>query len=164
MFQMFRSILVIFTVIGGITCSAITFSGVLNNQPSDSRISQYPAVEAVMREYLRSFNAKDVESWSKTMLFPHIRIASGEIVLYPTASNLATKIDLHQFAQENNWSRSEWKTLAVIQPSPEKVHVKVEFTRYDKTGEPYVSYNSLYILQREETGYWGIRARSSFAP
>ena len=117
-----------------------------------------------MREYLRSFNAKDVESWSKTMLFPHIRIASGEIVLYPTASDLASKIDLHQFAQENNWSRSEWKTLDVIQASPEKVHVKVEFTRYDKTGEPYVSYNSLYILQREKTGYWGIRARSSFAP
>ena len=164
MFQMFRSILVIFAVIGGITWSPITFSGVLNNQPSDSRISQYPAVEAVMREYLRSFNAKDVESWSKTMLFPHIRIASGEIVLYPTASNLASKIDLHQFAQENNWSRSEWKTLDVIQASPEKVHVKVEFTRYDKTGEPYVSYNSLYILQREKKGYWGIRARSSFAP
>ena len=161
---MVRSILVIFTVIGGITWSAITFSGVLNNQPSDSRISQYPAVEAVMREYLRSFNAKDVESWSKTMLFPDIRIASGEIVLYPTASNLASKIDLHQFAQENNSSRSEWKTLDVIQASPEKVHVKVEFTRYDKTGEPYVSYNSIYILQREKTGDWGIRARSSFAP
>ena len=164
MFQMFRSILLIFTVIGGITWSAITFSCVLNNQPSDSRISQYPAVEAVMREYLRSFNAKDVESWSKTMLFPHIRIASGEIVLYPTASNLASKIDLHQFAQENKWSRSEWKMLDVIQASPDKVHVKVEFTRYDKTGEPYVSYNSLYILQREKTGDWGIRARSSFAP
>ena len=164
MFQMFRSILVIFTVIGGMTWSAITFSGVLNNQPSDSRISQYPAVEAVMREYLRSFNAKDLDSWSKTMLFPHIRIASGEIVFYPTASDLASKIDLHQFAQENNWSRSEWKTLDVIQASPEKVHVKVEFTRYDKTGEPYVSYNSLYILQREKTGDWGTRARSSFAP
>ena len=117
-----------------------------------------------MMEYLRSFNAKDVESWSKTMLFPHIRIASGEIVLYPTASDLTSKIDLHQFAQENNWSRSKWKTLDVIQASPEKVHVKVEFTRYDKTGEPHISYNSLYILQREKTGYWGIRARSSFAP
>jgi len=161
---MFRSILVIFAVIGGITWSAITISGVLTKRPSDPRISQYPAVEAVMMEYLRSFNAKDVESWSKTMLFPHIRIASGEIVLYPTAFDLASKIDLHQFAQENNWSRSEWQTLEVIQASPEKVHVKVEFTRYDKTGEPYVSYNSLYILQREKTGDWGIRARSSFAP
>ena len=164
MFQMFRSILVIFAVIGGVTCSAIAFSGVLTHKLSDSRISQYPAVEAVMIEYLRSFNTKDVESWSKTMLFPHIRSASGEIVLYPTASDLASKIDLHQFAQENNWSRNKWKTLDVIQASPEKVHVKVEFTRYDKTGEPYVSYNSLYILQREKTGYWGIRARSSFAP
>ena len=164
MFRMFRSILLIFAVIGGISWSAITLSGVLTNQPSDSPISQYPAVEAVMMEYLRSFNAKDVESWSKTMLFPHIRIASGEIVLYPTASDLASKIDLYQFAQENNWSRSEWKTLDVIQASPEKVHVKVEFTRYDKTGESYVSYNSLYILQREKTGDWGIRARSSFAP
>ena len=164
MFQMFRSILVIFAVIGGITWSAITISGVLTKQPSDPRISQYPAVEAVMMEYLRSFNAKDVESWSKTMLFPHIRIASGEIVLYPTAFDLASKIDLHQFAQENNWSRSEWKTLDVIQASPEKVHVKVEFTRYDKTGEPYVSYSSLYVLQRGNTGDWGIRARSSFAP
>ena len=74
-----------------------------------------------MMEYLRSFNAKDVESWSKTMLFPHIRIASGGIVLYPTASDLALKIDLHRFNQKNNWSRSEWKTLDVIQSSPETV-------------------------------------------
>ena len=164
MCKMFRFISVVFAVIGGITSSAFTFSGVLTNQPSDSRISLYPAVEAVMMEYLRSFNAKDVESWSKTMLFPHIRIASGGIVLYPTASDLASKIDLHQFAQENDWSRSEWKTLDIIQASPEKVHLKVEFTRYDKSGEPYVSYNSLYILQREKTNDWGIRVRSSFAP
>ena len=164
MFKMFRSISVIFAVIGGISWSAITFSGVLTNQSSDPRISQYPAVEAVMLEYLRSFNAKDVERWSKTMLFPHIRIASGGIILYPTASDLESKIDLHQFAKDNNWSRSEWKTLDVIQASPDKVHVKVEFTRFDKTGEPYVSYNSLYVLQREKNGDWGIRARSSFAP
>ena len=117
-----------------------------------------------MTEYLRSFNAKDVESWSKTMLFPHIRIASGGIILYPSASDLATKIDLYQFAQENNWSRSEWKTLDVIQASPEKVHVKVEFTRYDKTGEPYVSCTSIYVLRREKTGDWGIKSRSRFAP
>ena len=117
-----------------------------------------------MREYLRSFNAKDVVSWSKTMLFPHIRIASGEIVLYPTASNLASKINLHQFAEENNWSRSKWKTLDVIQASPRKVHVKVEFTRYDKTGETKVFCDSLYVPQRINTRDWGIRACSSFAP
>ena len=69
-----------------------------------------------MMEYLRSFNAKDVESWSKTMLFPHIRIASGEIVLYPTASDLASKIDLHQFAREKTGVEASGKRLMLFRP------------------------------------------------
>ena len=51
----------------------------------------------------------------------------------------------------------------MIQADDEKVHFKVKFTRFNTAGEPYVTYDSLYILQRTADG-WGIRARSSFAP
>ena len=52
----------------------------------------------------------------------------------------------------------------MIQVGANKVHIAVQFTRYDAAQTPQASFDSLYILQRDAAGRWGIRARSSFAP
>ena len=51
----------------------------------------------------------------------------------------------------------------MIQAGPDKEHFKVQISRFNPAGERYVTYDSLYIVQREGDR-WGIRARSSFAP
>ena len=35
----------------------------------------------VMEEFMTAFNARDVEAWSQTLLFPHVRVASGDVTV-----------------------------------------------------------------------------------
>jgi hypothetical protein len=117
----------------------------------------------VMYEFMASFNSRDVARWADTLLFPHIRVASGGVTVNQTKSGFIAETDLQEFARINNWHHSEWNSIETIQADSEKVHFKVRFTRFNPAGEAYVSFNSLYVLQKTDQG-WGIRGRSSFAP
>ena len=117
----------------------------------------------VMYEFMASFNSRDVARWADTLLFPHIRVASGGVTVNPTKSGFVAETDLEEFARINNWHHSEWNSIETIQADSEKVHFKVRFTRFNPAGQAYVSFNSLYVLQKTDQG-WGIRGRSSFAP
>ena len=118
----------------------------------------------VMREFMATFNAQDSDGWSKTLLFPHVRISSGGVVVHPSRQEFAAQMDFQAFERRFNWHRSAWDSLEVFQVSPNKVHIAVQFTRYDVQQQALASFDSLYILQPGEGGKWGIRARSSFAP
>lgn len=121
------------------------------------------AARAVMDDFMTYFNARDEARWADTLLFPHIRVASGGVIVSPSKAEFVAAMDLDQFAVANNWSHSAWDSIEVIQAGPDKVHFKVQFSRFNPAGEKYVTYNSLYVVQRDGER-WGIRARSSFAP
>ena len=121
------------------------------------------AARAVMDDFITHFNARDEARWADTLLFPHIRVASGTVAVTPTKAEFVANMDLDAFAEANNWSHSAWDSIEVIQAGPDKVHFKVRFSRFNPAGERYVSYDSLYVVQRAGDR-WGIRARSSFAP
>ncbi len=121
------------------------------------------AAEAVMHEFIRTFNSRDEAAWADTLLFPHVRVASGSVVVTPTREEFIANTDLDAFARTNNWSYSQWDAMEVIQAGPDKVHFKVTFSRFNPQGERYATFDSLYVLQRTDQG-WGIRLRSSFAP
>ncbi|MEM7096690.1 MAG: hypothetical protein AAF541_00410 [Pseudomonadota bacterium] len=119
--------------------------------------------EAVMHEFIRTFNSRDEAAWAETLLFPHVRVASGGVTVTPTKAQFVAETDLDEFALSNNWGFSEWDSIELIQSGPDKVHFKVKFSRFNPQGERYVSFDSLYVLQKVD-GKWGIRLRSSFAP
>lgn len=121
------------------------------------------AARGIMEDFMTTFNARNESAWADTLLFPHVRIASGEVIVHPSKAEFVAATDLDEFAQVNNWDHSAWDSIEVIQAGPDKVHFKVVFSRFNPAGEKYVTFNSLYILQRVD-GRWGIRARSSFAP
>lgn len=121
------------------------------------------AARGVMEDFMTTFNARNESAWADTLLFPHVRIASGEVIVHPSKAEFVAATDLDEFAQVNNWDHSAWDSIEVIQAGPDKVHFKVVFSRFNPAGEKYVTFSSLYILQRVD-GRWGIRARSSFAP
>lgn len=121
------------------------------------------AARAVMDDFMTYFNARNESRWADTLLFPHIRVASGGVIVSPSKAEFVAAMDLDQFAVANNWSHSAWDSIEVIQAGPDKVHFKVQFSRFNPAGEKYVTYNSLYVVQRDGER-WGIRARSSFAP
>ena len=118
---------------------------------------------AVMHEFMRTFNARDESAWADTLLFPHVRVASGTVDVIPDKKTFVANRDLDVFAEEFNWSHSQWDHLEAIQIGPDKVHFQVTFTRFNREQQPYATYQSLYVLQKVD-GRWGIRLRSSFAP
>lgn len=121
------------------------------------------AARQVMDTFLTTFNNRDESAWADTLLFPHVRVASGSVNVAADKKAFIAATDLQQFAIDNDWDFSEWDSVEVIQASADKVHFKVEFSRFNPRGERYVTFDSLYILQKVD-GRWGIRARSSFAP
>jgi hypothetical protein len=121
------------------------------------------AARAVMDEFLSAFNARDEVRWAETLHFPHVRIASNGLSVEASKQAFVANTDLEQFAIVNDWDFSAWDSIELVQAGSDKVHFKVVFSRFNPQGERYVTFNSLYILQKID-GKWAIRARSSFAP
>ena len=146
------------------TC-VMTFgmSGVVQADHHAATEQAIAAARGVMDDFMTTFNARDESRWADTLLFPHVRVASGDVMVNPTKAEFVANTDLDEFARLNNWDHSAWDSIEVVQAGPAKVHFKVKFSRFNPAGEKYVSFDSLYILQLVE-GRWGIRARSSFAP
>jgi Domain of unknown function (DUF4440) len=121
------------------------------------------AALAVMDEFLRAFNARDPEAWADTLLYPHVRLASGTVTIYPDRAAFIAAMRLEVLAATEGWDRSTWDSREIVQSSADKVHVATVFSRYHADGSRYATYKSLYVVEKVD-GHWGIRARSSFAP
>ena len=133
-----------------------------DSAPAEVREAESQALD-VMYDFMRAFTGRDVPNFARTLTFPHVRVASGGVTVFPDRQSFIDATDLEAFAKRFNWSHSRWDSISTVQADAEKVHFAVQFTRFNPQGEAYASFNSLYILQRTESG-WGIRARSSFAP
>lgn len=131
--------------------------------PSYADEASVAAARQVMDEFLVAFNDRDESRWADTLLFPHVRVASNSVSVVPDKKTFLSTTDLEQFAVDNDWDFSEWDSIEVIQAGADKVHFKVQFSRFNPRGERYVTFDSLYVVQKVDER-WGIRARSSFAP
>ena len=144
------------------TDSDISLDLLPDSAPAEVREAESQAL-GVMYDFMRTFNGRDVPNFARTLTYPHVRVASGGVTVFADRQSFIDATDLEAFAKRFNWSHSRWDSISTVQADAEKVHFAVQFTRFNPQGEAYVSFNSLYILQRTESG-WGIRARSSFAP
>lgn len=118
---------------------------------------------AVMAAFMETFNARDEARWADTLQFPHVRLASGTVTVYPDKAAFVAAMDLDSFAADSGWHHSAWDDMRVIQVSPTKVHIAVVFSRFRADNSLIASFDSLYIIEQID-GRWGVRARSSFAP
>ncbi len=121
------------------------------------------AARGVMDTFMAAFNAKDSEAWADTLLYPHVRFAGGRVTTFPDRAAFIAANHIEALIAGEAWDHSKWDSMQIVQSSPTKVHIAVEFSRYHKDGTKYASYPSLYIVEQVD-GRWGIRARSSFAP
>jgi hypothetical protein len=117
----------------------------------------------VLDDFMTAFNARDEVAWTNTLHFPHVRIASGEARLDPTAEAMRESFDFDQFAARFEWDHSAWLSRRVVQKGPDKVHIVVRFARYRADGTVTAEFDSLYIVALRD-GRWAIAGRSSFAP
>ncbi len=118
-----------------------------------------PANE-VMDKFMAAFNAKDMAALEATFHYPHIRIS-----MYPlhVLTGPGQQEDIFGILAEENWARSGWTSRKIIQCDPSKAHMLASFARYHPDGSEYARYDGLYIIELRD-GFWGITARSTFAP
>ena len=112
--------------------------------------------------WMAAFNRLDIVAWENTFHFPHYRLASGTMrILNEPGEQDVERIRKNLTAK--GWHHSGWDRRNVVHISESKVHVDTQFTRYRADGTVIASYESLYVLTYE-SGRWGIKLRSSFAP
>ena len=117
---------------------------------------------ATLDGFMDAFNREDAASIrARWFHFPHVRFHSGKVTV------MATPDDYHSLVwarsgQSAGWGRSVWDYQEVIDAGPDKVHFRVQFSRYRPDGILLGSYRSLYIVTLKN-GRWGITARSSWA-
>lgn len=115
---------------------------------------------AVMQAFITAFNAKDMVAMEKTFHFPHMRIAA-----YPlhVLTGPGQQDDVFGNLASEGWAKSRWDDLTIVQCGADKAHILATFARLHADGTEYAKYEGLYIVENRD-GFWGITARSTFAP
>lgn len=113
--------------------------------------------------FMDAFNSRDAAAWAATLNYPHARFASGTVRLWESEKDCVEAMDFDAFANRFNWDHSAWDSREIFQSGKDKVHIAVQFSRYNAKGEKLTTYKSLYIVTKKD-GHWGTQARSSFAP
>ena len=132
----------------------------LNAAEDDDQVAE--AMKA-LDDFMATFNSRDMEAWSKTLNYPHVRIASGTVNVWETPEEYAGRDVFSLLTSQYGWDHSVWDKREVAQSGKDKVHFATTFSRYDKDGNKIATFDSLYIVTKQD-GHWGIQARSSFAP
>ena len=123
------------------------------------------AIENAMRvldSFMTHFNARDMEQWSETLNYPHVRFAGSEVTVWDTKEEYSS-VDIFDRLTSTGWHHSAWLSRKVILVSEDKVHISTVFQRYDENNNPLKQYQSLYIVTNKD-GHWGVQARSRLAP
>lgn len=116
----------------------------------------------VLDSFMYSFNTRDMNSWSETLNYPHVRIAGGKVTVWDTKEEYSATNVFNRLTA-TGWDHSAWVSKDVVLVSKNKVHISTVFQRYDKDNNPMKKYQSLYVVTNDE-GHWGVQARSSLAP
>ena len=116
----------------------------------------------VLDSFMTSFNARNMEEWSETLNYPHVRCAGSKVTVWDTKEDYSA-IDIFERLASTGWHHSAWLSRKVILVSENKVHISTIFQRYDENNNPLKQYQSLYIVTNKD-GHWGVQARSSLAP
>lgn len=121
------------------------------------------AIAAAMKcldDFMTAFNARDVKAFEATFNLPSVRLASGKLVIIEFGYHQPQMFEQGPLAE---WDHSAWERREIIHAGEEKVHIDTRFTRYRADGSVIGGFNSIYVVTRE-SGHWGVKARSSFAP
>jgi len=127
---------------------------------ADSEAKAIQAIEA----FMAALNAGDDKALFDTMHVPHVRISGNGVAIYTTREDLE-KNYLQGFAARagDSWHHSLLDWTQALHSSENKVHVFIQWTRYDKDGVALATHKALWIMTKLN-GRWGAQARSSVAP
>ena len=115
-------------------------------------------------KFIAALNAGDNRAMFDVMHVPHIRISGNGVVIYETKEELKREY-LNGFVSRagGTWHHTETNWVQALHSSNDKVHLYLQWTRYDKDGNSLATHCALWIMTKLN-GQWGAQCRSSFAP
>ena len=84
---------------------------------------------AVLDDYMAGLNRGDEVAVNAACNFPHVRLAGGKVVVWQTRGEY--RLDDFRARAGDGWARSRWDERTPIHVGPDKVHLKVKFSRHD---------------------------------
>ena len=130
------------------------------NYTSEEHPEAVAAAIAVFERFIAAFNAYDHDAMASVLHFPHYRLKGGKLMVWQTA---AEYLDSAKVRIGPKWQRSTGDFCRPLACSADKVHLDVQWTRYDADGAPYLRFRALWVMARID-GRWGAQLRSSFEP
>jgi hypothetical protein len=118
------------------------------------------AAMKVLDDFMAAFNARDIAAWQKTFNFPSVRLHSNTMTIIDEGYHQPDMFGRGALAE---WDHSAWERREIIHAGADKVHIDTRFTRYRKDGSIIGGFDSIYVVTNE-SGHWGVKGRSSFAP
>ena len=129
-------------------------------QPDNS--AAVAGARQAMDGFITAFNAEDGEAIrARWFHFPHVRFHEGTVTIMKRPEDLRVTV-WERKGEAEGWARTEFDYIEVVDAGPEKVHFRVQFTRFQTDGSTLGSYKSFYIVTLND-GRWGIQGRSSWA-
>jgi hypothetical protein len=116
---------------------------------------------AALDDFMKTFNSGDGQAWAATLNFPHVRLAGNQVQVWNTSAEYARSNDVAELAKAKGWAYTKWTTRILVQKSDDKLHFTTQFTRYNAQDKPIGTYDSLYIVTKQN-GHWGTQFRSSY--
>ena len=125
--------------------------------------SEAQAIKAY-ETFIAALNAGNNQAMFEVMHVPHIRISGKSVVIYNTKEELEREY-LNDFASRagETWHHTEMDWVQALHSSEDKVHLYLQWTRYDEDGSALATYPALWIMTKIHSN-WGAQCRSSFAP
>jgi hypothetical protein len=120
--------------------------------------------EAVARQALEKFmtewNTGDDAQLRTAMNFPFVTFGGGSrVTIDEKAENFSQGFD--RMRETQGWASSSFSydTLKIFMTSEDKIHLSVDYNRFNADGEKYSTGNVFYVVTKKD-GHWGMQLRS----
>lgn len=113
----------------------------------------------LMQTHINALNERDASLLQKTLHFPHHRLSGTTWKTWETPERY-----FEDFLKRagDNWKRSTFEDIRVVDSSENKVHLDAEIRRYDSNDILISQFRSLWVIV-EIDEIWAAKVRSSFA-
>ena len=139
----------------------IGVSGVAYGQ--DALSPSEAAIQAT-DNFMKAFNAKDAVEWAATLNYPHVRFSNGAVTTWNSEEEYAeTTKKRFPTLIANGWHHTVLVKREVTLSSEDKIHVSIEFERFNADDDSLGVFQALYIVTNVD-GHWGIQGISTITP
>jgi hypothetical protein len=107
--------------------------------------------------YFRAWNSHDPKALGAAMHFPYVRIGDGAVEVWPTVAEFLAGPEP---GRQRTWFETRLDHVEVAQTSADGVNLAVMYSRRDRTGQAFSSYEAVFLVVRRDNT-WRVQAMST---